>query len=118
MSNDNRLVIYSIKYLHSVPLLTIELSSRIKEIVKDSHLIIDVPFLGLKRFAYFPYIIKSHIFDDGITVFFIGSPKRIDKKFAIQYLSNYLKSDRLNCKNYNLKKPIKINYSDFINNNK
>lgn len=114
MSNDNRLVIYSIKYLHSVPLLTIELSSRIKEIEKDKHIIVDWPGTGEKLCSYFAYIHKSYIFDNGFIFGFIANPKRVDKKYALQYLLNYERNGRLNCKDYTIKKPTRIDYDEFL----
>lgn len=109
-----KLVIYSVKKIYGMPTLSMDLTSLIKEVEYNSHIIINVPVTGLKRFVWFPYLINSHIFDNASTYFFIADYKKIDRKYALQYLLNYERDGRRNCKDYSRKTPKKVNYQEYI----
>lgn len=110
-----KIVAYSLKTVYGSQVLSMDMSSRITEVEYNSHIMIDVPVIGVKRFVWFPYIIGSHIFDNGHCYFMLCDYKKVDRKYALQYLINYERNGRKNCKNYSLKKLIKTDYKTLLN---
>lgn len=109
-----KIIAYSIKSVFGVPTLSTDLSSRILEVKFNEHIIIDAPVTGIKTFNWFAYIVKSHIFDNGSCFMMLCDYKKVDRKYALQYLLNYERDGRINCKDYSLKTPKKVNYQEYI----
>ncbi len=95
-----KLVIYSLIEVAGKKALTIGLSERIISTEHNVHIMIDAPVTGLKKFVWYPYMVKHHIFDNGHCFFFIDGYKRANKKWALEYLVKYEADGRKNKKKY------------------
>lgn len=96
----SKLVIYSLVEINGNYQVSIGLTNRIKSMVENQEIIIDAPGTGLKKFAWFPYIVKRHIFDNGHCFFMIQLYKRYSMKDALKDLIAYKRDGRKNKKDY------------------